>query len=61
MGNAGKPSTGKRPPVGGDEQDAFSGWRRVIKFGRSERAKTKRRAARRERRQARQRRFEEDQ
>ena len=54
MSNAGKPSMGKRRMVGGVEQDAFSGWRRFIRFRPGERALIKRKANRRERRSARQ-------
>lgn len=54
MRNAGKPSMGKRRMVGGAEQDAFSGWRRFIRFRPGERALIKRKANRRERRSARQ-------
>lgn len=52
--DAGKPSMGKRRMVGGAEQDAFSGWRRFIRFRPGERALIKRKANRRERRSARQ-------
>lgn len=45
---------GKRRMVGGVEQDAFSGWRRFIRFRPGERALIKRKANRRERRSARQ-------
>jgi len=45
---------GKRRMVGGAEQDAFSGWRRFIRFRPGERALIKRKANRRERRSARQ-------
>ena len=54
MRAAGKPSMGKRRMVGGAEQDAFSGWRRFIRFRPGERALIKRKANRRERRSARQ-------
>ncbi len=54
MSNAGRPSMGKRRMVGGAEQDAFSGWRRFIRFRPGERALIKRKANRRERRSARQ-------
>jgi hypothetical protein len=54
VSNAGKPSMGKRRMVGGAEQDAFSGWRRFIRFRPGERALIKRKANRRERRSARQ-------
>ena len=54
MRAAGKPSMGKRRMLGGVEQDAFSGWRRVIRFRPGERALIKRKANRRERRSARQ-------
>lgn len=39
---------------GGDEYDAFSNWRKVIAANHSERAKTKRRFNKRERRHAKQ-------
>jgi len=54
VSNAGRPSMGKRRMVGGAEQDAFSGWRRFIRFRPGERALIKRKANRRERRSARQ-------
>lgn len=50
MRNAGKPSMGKRRMVGGAEYDAFTGWRRFIRFRPGERALIKRKANRRERR-----------
>lgn len=54
MSNAGRPSMGKRRMVGGAEQDAFTGWRRLIRFRPGERALIKRKANRRERRSMRQ-------
>lgn len=41
------------PLVTGDEQDAFSSWRKVLKWRSGERAETKRRYRRRERRHSR--------
>ncbi len=38
--------------ISGDEQDAFSSWRKVLKWRSGERAKIKRRYRRRERREA---------
>src|ERR1039457_4685852 len=43
----------KRPPHDGDEQDAFSRWRRVTRWQRGEIRAIKRRAAKRDRRIAR--------
>ena len=43
----------KRPPHDGDEQDAFSHWRRVTRWQRGEIRAIKRRSAKRDRRIAR--------
>jgi hypothetical protein len=43
----------KRPPRGGDEQDAFTGWRHLLHWRPGQRKALKRRASRRVRRQAR--------
>lgn len=51
-------SMGKRARKGGAEYDAFSTFRRVILWRPSERAQIKRKARRRERRQARQQRWD---
>jgi hypothetical protein len=42
----------KRARVGGDEQDAFTGWRRFYSWRPGELRKIKRRASKRERRTA---------
>lgn len=42
----------KRRCVGGDEYDAFTGWRQVLFWQRGELRKIKRRASKRERRTA---------
>jgi hypothetical protein len=44
----------KRPPHGGDEQDAFTAWRHLLYWRPGQRQAVKRRASRRTRRQARQ-------
>lgn len=42
----------RRACIGGDEQDAFTGWRKVLYWQRGELRRIKRRAGKRERRAA---------